>query len=144
MACSAYQLTGFRGFSGMPSFAEWLFDAIINDKKIILFDDYYTSTIDANSLAKTLFDLIDLKFYGLLNIASREVSSKRKFAELLAKKMDIKTSNMAIGSVKKQSPTRANSLGLDVSKAEQVLGYQMPVLKNVIESLIVEYENAVC
>ena len=37
---------------------------------------------------------------------------------------------------------RAESLGLDVTKAESLLGYKLPSLGEVIESVVCEYEES--
>ncbi|MDR3151823.1 MAG: hypothetical protein LBT67_03150, partial [Holosporaceae bacterium] len=84
-------------------------------------------------------DLIEKKICGLINVASREVFSKAEFIKTLADVFGFSVKNTTISSVKKLLPNRADSLGLDVSRAETILGYTLPTLDDVIFSLYEEY-----
>jgi len=80
----------------------------------------------------------------VLNVASREVFSKKTFICALAKKMGYPLTNVKIGSVfDAGDASRAESLGLDVGKAETILGYELPTLDEVITSIVEEYEDGV-
>ena len=127
-------IAGFRGWK-KPTFAEWLVDVIERDEAITLFDDFYCSTMDVASCAKAVFDLFDSGYFGRLNVASRTVCSKKIFAEALAKAMGRKLTGAQTGSVRKLQPARAESLGLDVSRAESVLGRRLPDLEEVVSTL---------
>ena len=48
---------------------------------------------------------------------------------------------MTNGSVTELKSKRANSLGLDVNKAETILGYKLPNLSEVIQQLKEEYDE---
>jgi dTDP-4-dehydrorhamnose reductase len=126
--------TGPRGWP-QPTFFEWAADSLRGHLPMTLFDDYFTSTIDAAALARALFDLIQKKAAGLLNVASRQVASKKQFVEALARAMSIDLDRATSGSVKNLSVPRAESLGLDVSRAEAILGYALPDLTSVAASL---------
>jgi dTDP-4-dehydrorhamnose reductase len=134
-------VTGLRGWP-RPTFFEWAVDALRHRKPMVLFGDYFTSTIDADSLARAILDLVDRKATGLINVAAREVASKRQFMEALALAMGIKLDWAVEGSVRSLSVHRAESLGLDVSRAESVLGYQLPDLRTVITRLVASMEMA--
>ena len=134
-------VTGLRGWP-RPTFFEWAVDALRHRKPMVLFGDYFTSTIDTGSLARAILDLVDRKASGLINVAAREVASKRQFMEALAQVMGMKLDWAAEGSVRSLSVRRAESLGLDVSRAESLLGYQLPDFRTVIERLVASMEMA--
>ncbi|PKL70347.1 MAG: NAD(P)-dependent oxidoreductase [Methanomicrobiales archaeon HGW-Methanomicrobiales-1] len=137
-------IVGFRGLDENPTFIEWCINTLINKKPAILFDDFYTSSIDVSNFSEILLDIADKKITGLLNISSRDVTSKKLFIESLAEGLNLDTSYTASGSVCGQKGVRhAESLGLDVTKAETILGYRMPGLHEVINKLSEEYLQGV-
>jgi dTDP-4-dehydrorhamnose reductase len=134
-------IVGFRHLDSKPTFVEWIIDSLKNQQAIQLFNDFYTSSIDVKNFSKIVCELIDKNTSGLLNVASSEVSSKEKFVILLAHKFNFSIKNTTTCSIHSKSSNlkRNESLGLDVSKAEKILGYQMPTLNDVINSLANEY-----
>ena len=134
-------IVGFRGVPQMPTFVEWAIQMLKNGEKMTLFDDYFTSSISVALFSKALFDLILKDINGRINLASSSVSSKKEFIEELAKQFSFSLSNTKTGSVSSLSSKRADSLGLDVSKAERILGYKLPNLQAVIAQLKEEYSH---
>jgi dTDP-4-dehydrorhamnose reductase len=132
-------VTGFRGWPGKPTFAEWMFAVIQGNLPAILFDDFVTSTIDAPSLARAVFDLCNGKAHGLLNVAAREAATKKQFVEAAARHLGLTLTRCTPGSVMTLHPSRANSLALDVGRAEAMLGYRLPTLSEVVSALAEEY-----
>lgn len=128
-------IIGFRGRE-KPTFAEWAFNSVETDQEMTLFEDSYVSCIDTESFADALFDLIQKKANGLFNLANHEVYSKKDLIETIAKQTGCTLTKAHIGSVKKLSVKRANSCGLDVSKAEKLLAYNLPTLNQVVQCLI--------
>ncbi len=101
---------------------------------LTLYDDFYTSPIDVRSFSEALLD-IPTSRRGILNIAGREPVSKYEFAELLADAMGYPMTGKR-GSVNGMKPKRAESLGLDVSRAEKLLGRTLPTPRDVAEALV--------
>ncbi len=134
-------ITGLRGINSRPTFFEWLYSSLISKSKISLFTDFYTSTISAEMLAKYSIIASNLGLTGLINIASSECISKKDFALLLAKNLSIKCESFQDSSVCELKPRRANSLGLDCTKAEQILNIKMPNADEVIKNLIRSLKN---
>jgi len=132
-------IVGFRGKRDMPTFVEWAIDSMKNGIEMILFNDYYTSSISATQFSGALCDLIDKKINGVINLASSQVSTKALFIYKLAEKFGFKLNNAKEGSVNILMPKRASSSGLDVSKAEGILGYHLPGLEEVTEQLLKDY-----
>ena len=133
-------IVGFKG-TEEPTFVEWVINSLKNNKEITLFDDYYTSSISVTQFSKALCSLIKKDAYGIINLASSEVFSKKEFIEKLANEFNFSLKNTHVGSVSLLSSKRADSLGLDVSLAEKILGYNLPTLNDVILQLKKEYEN---
>lgn len=131
-------IAGFRGEADRPSFAEWAVAAIRANAEVTLFDDFCLSTIEVNQLADALFDLIDRGAAGVLNVASSSVASKKTFIEALARAMGRSLDHAKTGSVRSLSPPRPDSLGLDVTRAEALLGRPLPDLDAVIAALVTE------
>ena len=134
-------IVGLRGWP-KPTFVEWAIDSLTSARKMTLFADFFTSSIDASSFALAALDLIGMRASGLLNLASREVSSKQRFIQALAHAFGYSLANATAGSVSEIAETpRADSCGLDVTKAEQLLGYTLPTLRQVIDALQAENER---
>ncbi|MGC7870271.1 SDR family oxidoreductase [Desulfosporosinus sp. SYSU MS00001] len=135
-------IVGFRRFEGPPTFIEWVLKSLYNRSEIVLFEDFYTSSIEVGQFAKALFDLIPKQPRGIINLASHEVSSKKTFIEVVARVFGYKLENPKLGSVKQLAQVqRAESLGLDVAETEALLGYNLPNLSQVVQSLKNVYEG---
>ncbi len=134
-------IVGFRSSTKM-TFVEWVIDSLINKKEITLFDDYFTSSIHVRQLANVIFDLFEKKQNGILNVGSHDVYSKKDFVVKLAQELNLSILKTNSGKVSESTLiTRAVSNGLDVSRVEEILGYNMPSLKDVILSICEEYRN---
>lgn len=136
-------IVGFRGNKANPTFVESVIANLLTGKQMTLFDDFFTSSIDVLQFSKSCFDIISRKTTGVLNLASREVSSKKTFIESLSNKLGHQLNTPKVGSVKEltTSVLRAESLGLDVTKAESILGYRLPTLSQVIDSIANQYKE---
>lgn len=134
-------ITGLRGWESKPTFAEWLMGAVERDDPLTLFDDYFTSTLDSRGFARACFDLLEREAAGLFNLASSQIASKLEFATALATRMDCKLTRAQAGSVRGLSPRRAESAGLDVRKAEAMLGRRLPDLAEVVDALVLEKQK---
>ena len=133
-------IVGFRGKKGSPTFIEWVIQELRNGGNITLFDDFFTSSIDVRTFSKCLFDLLLINASGLINLASEECVSKKTFIESLAAELSLDTSHCKLGSVNNGIDVkRAESLGLDVTRAQSLLGYRLPSLSKVINSLTSEW-----
>lgn len=136
-------IVGFRYKKGLPTFLEWVVQSIENDLSMTLFEDFFTSSIHVKQFSAALFDLLDKFPTGVINFASREVFNKKVFIESVATRLGYKLSNTQAGSVLElKDVCRAESLGLDVTKAENMLGYKLSTFDEVIESVISEYRGS--
>lgn len=135
-------IIGFRWRKNQPTFLEWVINSLKEQAEMTLFDDYFTSSITVAQFSKALYDLIKKKPNGIINLASSQVSTKKEFIEEVARELNFSLQNTKTGSVKNLSTSRrADSLGLDVSEAECILGYSLPNLKSVVAQIKEEYEK---
>lgn len=137
-------ITGFRGWAGQPTFAEWALDALATRKPLRLFADCHSSTIDVTSFAHALFDLFARGATGVINVASRTTSSKQQFVQMLARSIGVDLDWDEPGSVRSLTTRRADSLGLDVTLAESLLGYRLPTLEDVCRSIASQWISRKC
>ncbi|MCX4275927.1 MAG: sugar nucleotide-binding protein [Candidatus Gastranaerophilales bacterium] len=133
-------IVGFKGNPSQQTFVEWVISSLESQENLTLFEDYYTSSISVLQFSDILYDILIHNPCGVINIASSQVSSKKEFIEALASEFGFSLSCAQIGSIKQlKGSLRPNSLGLDVSKAENILGYKFPNLLDVIRCLKKEY-----
>ena len=133
-------IIGFRE-RGMDTFLEWILNSIQKKDQLTLFDDFYTSSMSCVDFSRILVDVIRKHIVGLINIASSEVTSKKEFVLRLSEALYGYLPEYKVGSVHDSGLTdRGDSLGLDVSKIESILGYSMPDLDKTIQSIKEEYK----
>ena len=132
-------ITGMRGNLSRPTFAEWLINCIKNEKPLELYTDFYTSTLDTGNFARLTLNKKIIESNGILNVASSTISNKKSFAVSLAKELGCELNWYKDATVKDLNVPRAESLGLDCSKAEKLLGSKMPDLLEVVKSLAVQH-----
>lgn len=128
-------IVGIRGWP-TPTLAEWAIDVAKNDRPVKLFSDAYTSSIDVRNFARATFDLLDTDYNGLLNLAAGEVYSKENFVREIAAQLGRPLTAQTVASIADHSANRASCLGLDVKRAEGILGYRLPNLKEVVASIL--------
>lgn len=134
-------IIGFRGNPKRPTFLEWAIGCMKRGETMTLFHDFYTSSIHVGQFASILGDILKTQPEGIYNLASSSVSSKADFLEKLSLKLFQRPLKAHRGSVRDmQGCQRAESLGLDTSRLERLLGYRMPDLDEVLESVRQEYE----
>jgi dTDP-4-dehydrorhamnose reductase len=135
-------IAGLRGIPDKPTLLEWLVDTARNRKPVTLFDDAFVSTIDCTSMATAAFDLLEAGARGLYNLASRDIFSKKALLGGIAAAIGQPLDHAETGSVRSLAVRRADSLGLDVGRAEKVLGRALPGLDEVIDNLAREVRSA--
>jgi len=134
-------ILGFKNSPKQMAFADWIFKSLQENTPIKLFDDYFVSSLTIKQLSQYLFDLLPFRPAGILNIASRDVFSKKQLILEINKKAGFHRTNLKTGSVLELYPRRAESLGLNVNKVESILGLSMPSFDQVVDDLIMEYRR---
>lgn len=123
-------ILGLKSATG-ASFGEWAMGVISTDGAATLFGDQFVSILDIWSFAEGLLDLAGLPERGLINLASSEVFSKAELVEAMAAEMGRKLTRARRGSVGSLDVRRPDSLGLDVRRAQTILGRNLPGLQAV-------------
>lgn len=131
-------VVGLRGWPGRPTFAEWALEAVCSGRSMVLFDDYFTSSMSARAAATAILDLLSAGASGLVNVASSQVSSKRAFVRALASELRAELRGVRSGSVRELLPNRAESVGLDVTRAQRLLGRELPDLADTVAAIASE------
>lgn len=135
-------IVGFRGWLGQPTFVEWVIETLLKKEKMTLFSNFYTSSIDAYSCAKYILELISKDASGIINLAAHDCISKAEFIYSLAKELNLSTENCTVSAmVQSKGLTRANSLGLNTQRIEQMLDCKMPSSTDVIRSIAEQYKG---
>ncbi len=130
--------TGRRYKKG-NSFSDWIFKNAIKNKKLTLFNDMFTSTLDVKTCAK-LIVLISLKnLSGIYNLGTRDTFSKKKFAIKFLNKLG-KKFRYEETSCDKLNVKRPKNLILDVRKIENKLKVKLPTQIQTINNLAKEYK----
>jgi dTDP-4-dehydrorhamnose reductase len=127
-------LIGLSSATG-GSFGEWALRVIETDAAATLFDDQFVSILDVWSLAEGLLDLAQADVRGVLNLASSEVFTKADLVEAIAAGLGRTLTRARRGSVQAADVPRPDSLGLDVRRAEAILGRKLPTLAQVAQSV---------
>jgi dTDP-4-dehydrorhamnose reductase len=134
-------IVGFRGH-GTPTFVEWILNELKQEKTIQAFDDYFVSSLTVRQFSVALFDLLPKRPTGILNLGARNVFSKKSFIEGVRDSLMDGSGRIESASVDILTGCRrAESLGLDVSRAEQILGRPLPTLAEVVANLAVEFQE---
>jgi dTDP-4-dehydrorhamnose reductase len=133
-------IVGLRHWPGRPTFAEWALNALEDVRPITLYEDFFTSSMHSRACAKAILDLLEAGVTGLVNVASSQVASKRTFVEALAHAFGV-APRAESGSVRELVPRRAESLGLDVGRAERLLGRRLPDLQTTVDAIVEEYNG---
>lgn len=132
-------IVGRRGWPGLPSFAEWAVTALCSGQPFGGYTDAWASSMEAGQCAAALLDLADRGARGLLNVASRESISKARFIGDLAQALGLSAAPMQAQPRPRTGLPRANALGLDVRKAEALLGRKLPTSHEVAAALAVAF-----
>lgn len=136
-------IVGCRGWPGQPSFAEWAVAALRSGKPFEGYTDSWASSMEAGQCARALLDLADAGARGLLHVACRQSMSKADFITGLAEALGLGSAALQ----RRPRPTtglpRANALGLDVRRAETLLGRRLPDAHQVALAVAAEFKKTV-
>lgn len=133
-------IVGMRGWE-KPTLAEWAIGIARNDRPATLFSDAWSSSIDVASFARAAFDMAEAGACGLYNLAASEVYTKEEFVREIARQIGHTLTHAISGSVQGLMTARAHCLGLDSGRAEALLGRKMPILSEVVASVLHQYNE---
>jgi len=119
-------------------FGAQMLKALREKEPLTLFDDYYTSPVHIGAMAEVTLRLSQMGAHGVFNVAGSSVASKADFAMALAARLGINCDWAGFASATTIAPARNLGLGLNVAKAENLLGQQMPDLADCVDALAME------
>ena len=117
------------------SFTDWIYDNVISNKKIVVFNDVFFSPLSMETLAQMMLRVIALKPIGIFNLGSHAGLSKSAFALLFLEKLDIVSDNIEVVSINDVSfikTYRPKDMRMNVTKFEQQLSVRLPTLEDEI------------
>lgn len=123
--------------AGRHSLSDWMTNGFRTNSPMTLFTDSLFSPLPMTTLAKTLFELLELKTTGIFNVGSRDGMSKHAFGLKLAKSFNFDTSSVSAGRAAAIAgrAIRPGDLRMDITRLEASLGRNMPTLCNEITEL---------
>lgn len=124
--------TNFFGWSRRTnvSVLEFFVNAMRRGQPVQGYPDVVTTSLYVNTLLSYIWSLNDLKFSGVVNVASSDALSKFDFGQEVARRFNLEQSLLASASALGQSVTnsRGRDLSLDTSLLARLLG-QTPELQ---------------
>ena len=140
--------TNFFGKSrctNRSSFTDWIYESLTQEKKITLFNDVQFSPLSIQSLLSNLKLLISTKILGIYNLASKEGFSKSEFVIQFANELNLSLDNVDIKSINDvnfMKTYRPKDMRLNVDKYEKITKLKLPKLKDEINQVIGDYNEA--
>jgi dTDP-4-dehydrorhamnose reductase len=124
-----------RRMHGPPSLLDFLIDGITAQRRLDIYEDMYTSSIDVFSCATIILRLIEMKLTGCFNLGTHTAYTKAELYRCLCIYLDIEfnAESVYLQALKHTTSNRQN--GMNVSKLEKALGFKMPDLDTVIRNL---------
>ncbi len=133
--------TNFFGWNAQPKIdlAGWIVQSLMRQEKINLFTDVYFSPILVTELVKNIFNIIDRRLTGLINVAGANGCSKYEFGMMLARQFGLDSGCITPISVDQSHLTvpRPKNMTLDTSYGREELQLYMPT---VAESVAEYYD----
>lgn len=130
--------TNFFGYSRGKgkSLLNFALEALDSDKEIVGFADVFFSPVGASEIASFLLDQSSVGITGVLNFASREVTSKFDFLTLVSTIKGHSDRLISRGSIDNSALTtqRPNYLALDSTRLLSEIGYDLPSLEAMLRT----------
>ena len=117
------------------SFSDWVYKKFKSGKKLYLFDDVFFSPLRIIFLCKIIYKIISVgrQYSGIYNLGSKKGLSKKNFAILFAKSLNIYNSNYTTAkSSKIFKIKRPNNMIMNCKKFEKKFQISLPTLKEQI------------
>lgn len=118
------------------SFPNWLKKKMSQKKKIILYKDFFTSSLDILTYVKILVKIFNYKLFGVYNLGSKNSLSKLDFALKFSKKINKKLNYLSLSASNNKTFKRNLNIGMNVQKIEKKLGLKIINSNQVINNLI--------
>jgi dTDP-4-dehydrorhamnose reductase len=126
------------------SFTDWIYESVVNSRKIALFNDVFFSPLSMGTLVEMIVLVVSKKPLGIFNLGSRSGLSKSEFAQLFMEKLKLGMANVDIVSIDDVSfmkTYRPRDMRLQVEKFERELDIVLPTLESEINRVIGDYNE---
>lgn len=125
--------TNFFGWSpsGTRSILEFFVTALRNQNPVKGFTDFIVTSAYVGVLCQALEDLTATSTTGILHVTSPDALSKYEFGVAVAEEFGLDTS-LITPTAADVDPPRNRDLSLDVSKAQVILGHELPTQREGI------------
>ena len=139
--------TNFVGRSKVKtreSLTDWVFNSIVNNRKVQVLKDVYFSPLSITLLVKMIALVVKRKPIGIYNLGSHEGMSKAEFDFSFAKCLNLPTHNMECIEISQASFLKAyrpRDMRMDSSKFETDLDIKLPKLSDLIKQIASEYHE---
>jgi len=124
--------TNIYGWNAQPklSLSEWFLDRLRRGERCTGFTDVTVTPIAVGELAVRILRLLSMPVSGVLHLAGSETVSKYEFGRRIAEAFRLSPDPIVPGLVdaSRLRARRPRRLGLDVRKAEKLLGAPMPAI----------------
>lgn len=139
--------TNFFGRSDCPNrsgFSDWIFNALISDSQINIFDDIFISALHMSTLCKAIRCVIEKKIYGIFNLGTLDGGSKAYFALKFGRGLGFNCKNLSAVSSKTGTfiAKRPSDMRMDSTSFSRAFNFVLPSFDSQIDLAIKEYLNA--
>jgi dTDP-4-dehydrorhamnose reductase len=137
--------TNFVGLSKVQyreSLTDWVYNSIKNNHEIEVLTDVLFSPLSISKLLEVIEFAIRQKPMGTFNVGSRNGMSKADFDFMFAECLNLPTGKiqrLSISEVQFLRAYRPRDMRMDSSKIENLLGYQLPMLTEIIREVASDY-----
>jgi len=141
--------TNFFGKSSCnhrESFTDWIYDNVVNNRKILFFNDVFFSPLSMATLAEMISFVISARPIGIFNLGSRAGLSKSVFSLLFIEKLNIMSENIEVTSIEGvtfMKTYRPKDMRMDITKFERRLCINLPTLEDEINRVVGDYHESV-
>lgn len=126
------------------SFTDWVYDNVVNSRKIVLFNNVFFSPLSLATLVEMIILVVSKKPLGIFNLGSRSGLSKSHFSQIFMEKLKLDMTNVDIVSLDDVSFMKAyrpKDMRMDVTKFERRLCVRLPNLEDEINRVIGDYHE---
>lgn len=129
--------------SGRRSLAEFFFNNLSNNKSMSGFTDVLFCPTFVNHTGRLLLKMLKKKLTGLYNVVGEQTMSKYQFGVEVARKFNLKESEISPKSVLSSSLTarRSNNLSLSIHKLSTDLGKVIPSFSTGIDEFYTQFQQ---
>tara|TARA_B100001121_G_scaffold308497_1_gene332622 strand:+ start:2362 stop:3255 length:894 start_codon:yes stop_codon:yes gene_type:complete len=134
--------TRFFGLHSKKNFFSNILSIKKNKKKLICYDNVYSTPIYVNDLIKTIISSYNKKVKGIINISGNQSISRYEFATLIAKEFNINKKYLSKKSYNKNdsSDNIIYSSSLSNKKIQKLLGLNYKRLSTAIREIRYNYK----